>query len=236
MTYPPNNFVLTASEDNSTEQWCDSIMSSNDSSHYIEEVKNEKRFICKVTHVCKDVNLLITHGLSAARGFIPAVKISIVTFGDMGRSEISFDQQDWIEFAQSLEEAYANKEDKAIFTRDFLNFKITSMPIDGSIMYKINNFEGTLYLYKELIFNILTYRALIDCRFKMLSCFNFAEYYKNIVEYVSANCSLDVSCLESVTKLCKLNNNIYTYCMLDYISISSAKIVHDVCNSLPNLL
>lgn len=236
MAYLPNDCLLTASGNNFLEQWCYSNISTNDSSHYIEEIKKEKRFIYEVTHMCKDVDLQITQGLSPARDFIPAVKISIIPFGDMGRMEISFDQHDWNEFVQSMEEACVNKEEEAIITRNFLNFKISSIPIDGSIIFKINHFEGTQYLCRELIFNILSYRGLIDCRFEMLSCLNFAKYYKNVLEYVSVNYSLDVSYLESITKLCKLNNNIYTYCMLDYICIAGDKIVKDVYNCLPNVL
>ena len=75
MFYLPSDCALTDSEGNSLEQWCYSNMSSSVSSHYIEEIKKEKIFVYQVTHVCKDVDLQITHGLSAARDFIPAVKI-----------------------------------------------------------------------------------------------------------------------------------------------------------------
>ena len=58
-----------------------------------------------------------------------------------------------------MKEPCVNNEEEPIITRNFLNFKISSIPIDGSIIFKINNFEGTQYLYRELIFNILSYRA-----------------------------------------------------------------------------
>ena len=89
MAYLPNDCLLRASGNNFLEQWCYSNISTNDSSHYIEEIKKEKRFIYEVTHVCKDVDLQITQGLSPARDFIPAVKISIIPFGNMGRMEIT---------------------------------------------------------------------------------------------------------------------------------------------------
>lgn len=224
---------MTTFEDNSIEQWCYCNMShSNSSGNYIEEVKNEKIFLYEVTHDCRDVDLKITHGLSVARGFIPAVKISIIPFGDMGRTAISFDRCDWNEFIQNIEEIYVNKEVQIL--RNFLNFTITSLCIDGSIIIKINNFEGTLYLNGELICNILSYRTIIDCRFEMISYLNFAEYYKNIIAYISVNCNSDTPYLESIIKLCKLNNNIYTYFMLDYISIAGDQIVKDVYNCLVN--
>lgn len=191
--------------------------------YYEEDIKNEKKMIYEVAHLVPELGLQLTTGLSAARQFLPAVKLSILPYIGLAGASISFDEMDWGDLISNIEKKPSNGQSNTI---ELANFTLTVIPCEETQMIKIENFEGSVYLCRNLVQKILFFNDLISKRISVLKSNEFNLFYDKTLRYVTKN--FVQNHMDHLIQLSSINKHENSYCMLDFISFNSVRVINDI--------
>lgn len=188
------------------------------------QIKNEKKYIYEVVHVLPELGLQLATGISSAREFFPAVKLTLLPYIGTEGSCISFNDTEWRELINNLEKkqyielpSFADRADEITYS---------TIPCDDSEIVKIENFEGCLYLCQNIVHKILYFNDFILKRLLVLDTYKFRSFYWRTLEYVAKNFNYDY--IDNLIKLCRIHDDFNSYCMFEFALFNPVKVLDDL--------
>lgn len=172
------------------------------SEQFRQLAQQEERYIFEREFELPNQKYKIVTGFSAARGYIPAVRLLANTVSINKTDHISFAFNEWTEYISYLQQmmSYFHKvEDDADYTE--ICFEIDYIKISSSMcldmkMVKVDNGVYVFYLSELVVREMINlHEKLIDAQLFILHEMDFDVYYNNFLE--SAN-----------DLLCKSNYNL----------------------------
>ncbi|KAK9870124.1 hypothetical protein WA026_006215 [Henosepilachna vigintioctopunctata] len=194
------------------------------SSHNIKLIENEKQFVLNTSFSLGEY--VIDCGLSAARNFSPAVKIStdeLSIYFDK-KISISFDYMQWLMLIEILNLQEEND------IRSIDDIIISTTTINGFKMIHLSRNESHLHLINEDISKIFDYNyRFLKNRLELMIMYKFDDYYKKFIRIIS-EISKDISrpIRELINLFCNSNPSIHNCILNEALLFVENKILYDI--------
>lgn len=205
---------------------------------YREAIQNEERYICENVFYVTHSNYKIITGLSAARGYVPAVRMLINVPQVFTKPDnISFIREDWNDFITYLRQFIADyfgaveesEEEKEV---QFSNYRLIKSSFIGNKVLKVTDGSCTFSLSGNTVREFINIDKLVSPHMDLLHSLSFENFYNNFLNVTDNILSESNYELPPCTVLLNLSDlypcNIQTYCMRECLFYNRDKVLNDL--------
>lgn len=159
---------------------------------YEAKIKGEKHLIYELARDVKNTSFKVSTGFSAARNFIPVVKITNTSI--LNNNCITFDEKDWDSctyFLTSSIMKYFENQMSPVSAVKFGEYGMEFGMFMGrkTIMLKNSNFCTSLVFMEDAVREIINLVSLINHRLSLLKDMNFIACYNEVLYTVKSLCT-----------------------------------------------
>lgn len=212
---------------------------------YRVAIQNEEKYINERVFAVDNSMYKIITGFSAARNYIPAVRI-LMTANELvdKTNHISFNEEEWRDCISYLNEfsnsyfdidaanADGGLEDEEGYEVQFSNFSISKSPLLGVRMLKMTNGFTTFYLSGNTVREFIKMNELIKSNMCVLQYLDFAGFYNNFLNVTSnimCDSNYDMPLENVMLTLCDLLPcSIQTYCIRECLFFNKNNVMNDL--------
>lgn len=206
---------------------------------YRKAVQNEERYIYENVNSVKNSAYNIITGLSAVRGYVPAVKVLLnVNHVFTKPDNISFIRQDWDDFITYLQQFITDYFDKEVDSEEeeeeiqFSEYSILKSPFIGNKMLKVTNGFSTFYLSADTVRELMCINKLVSTHMDLLHTICFDYFYNNflnVTNNILSESNYELQPYNIILRLCDLYPcSIQTYCMRECLIYNRDKVLNDL--------
>lgn len=202
---------------------------------YETKIKSEKHLIYELASDVKDTCYQLSTGFSAARNFMPVVKITNTSH--LTNNCITFDERDWDSCTYFLTSSLVKYFENQLSPLSTVKFGEYSMEFGmfmgrKTITITHTNFCTSLLIVENTVRVIINMISLINHRLSVLKGMNFIGCYNNVLDTVKSLCT---DCcynmgniLGEVNLMCDNElNNLNMYCIRECLIFAKEQIFED---------
>lgn len=185
---------------------------------YHEEIKAEKILINETGIILVNVPLRVSTGLSAARGFLPAVKLTHMAENFNNDTIITMMDIDWYELIENIKTVAEGAE------KEFSDFKMSRITSACENIVKLEIRDSELYFNDDTISQLLYFSDVIKFRLELLKSLDFPQFYNNALLHVANQEDI----ITHIKGFCNMTQNIQSYCTLELLKVNRERIFIDL--------
>lgn len=194
------------------------------SSSYDLAIEAEKTFLLNTSF--KTYHLSIDCGISVARDFTPAVRLST------NKQQLTLNSNEWHELLAILEDLleneFCNSSNGECTPRDIwpdISVSIHTVLSEKTVC--LTKKEVLIFMHEIDLCELIQFKYLLASRISMLSTLNFGVYYYNVLENFSKNNSRNMALVDMIKFLCNSHTSVSNYTLLECFLYNKEKMLND---------